>query len=150
LSVPGTTSISPCSHLCDIQKIAMFATSQSMARCNVAQTLEAPPPAPPSEPPPRSERILHGSDPWSELQKSGSPLLDFGSSLRGAKPRSLPAWERCTPERASEIQKRGFRISEAHSGVASLTLPYRSPSASRRARELPRKTKKNTHFFFNF
>jgi hypothetical protein len=42
---------------------------------------EAPPPAPPSEP--CSERILHGSF-------LGSPLLDFGSSLLGAK-WALPA-----------------------------------------------------------
>jgi hypothetical protein len=79
------------------------------------------PPAPPSEL--CSERICHGSDPWNELQKSGSPLLDFRSSLWGAKPRSLPTWERCTPERASEIQKLASGFWKLAPGVASRALP---------------------------
>jgi hypothetical protein len=61
--------------------------------------------------------------PPSELPKSGSALLDFGSSLRGA---TLPCWQGarfCTPERASEIQKRASGFLKLAPGVASMENP---------------------------
>jgi hypothetical protein len=116
------------------------------SQCNVAGSV---PPAPSLEP--CSERIRHGSDPWSELQKSESLLLDFESSLWGAKPRSLPSWERCTLKRASKIQKLVFGFRKLALGVASLMLPERLPIAPRAlhvgARELPRKKKYSFYFW---
>jgi hypothetical protein len=68
-----------------------------------------------------SEQVRSGSWLGSELSKSGSTLLDFRSSLQGAKMRSLPMRKRCTSKLASEIQKRAFGFRK----LASSELPER-------------------------
>jgi hypothetical protein len=130
----------------DIQ-LHEFIDSDWTGSANQCCRKHPPPPPHPLHP----QNPLRVDSPWkraSEIRKPASGYQKFAPRCKTSLPASMGAMH---PGASFQNPEASFRISEARSGgrfpSTSLMLPYHSPSASRRARELPRKTKKIIIFF---